>query len=386
MKRIYLDYSATTPLDPEALRAMQPYFSGYLGNPSSVHAFGREARLALEEARETLARSVGARPDEIFFTSGGTESDNHAVKGTAHRAVGKRGAHVLVSAVEHHAVLHPALSLRRAGFEVELLPVDSNGRVDPEDLRRRVRPETILVSVMHANNEVGTIQPIAELAAITRPVGIPLHTDAVQSFGKIPVNVAHLGVDLMSLSGHKIYGPRGIGVLFVRKGTPLEPLLEGGSQERNLRAGTENVALAVGFAKAAELAVKRRDADAQRLSALKKLLRGKLENISDGILWNGHGGETLPSVLSLSFDSSAGVVDGEALIMGMDLEGVAVTSGSACTSGTLEPSHVLLAMGRDEATARATIRFSMGRATTEEDLEAAANALKVVLARIRKAR
>jgi cysteine desulfurase len=383
MRRVYLDYSATTPLDPEVLASMMPFLSAYQGNPSSIHSFGREARLALEEARDRIARVIGAGSDELVFTSGGTESDNHALKGVA-RAARRRGKnHVLVSAIEHHAVVHPAERLRSEGFEVELVPVDGNGMVDPERVRRMLRSSTALVSIMHANNEVGTIQPIQVIARAAKAVGALVHTDAVQSFGKIPVIVDALGVDLASLSAHKIYGPRGIGLLYVRRGTSIDPLLEGGAQERNRRAGTENVALAVGFAAAADLAASRLPSDAERYRKLRDYLLTKLRNSFEEIIVNGHPTLVLPTVLSISFDAGRGVVDGEALIMGLDLRGVAVTSGSACASGALEASHVLLAMGRDEKTARATVRFSFGRTTTTDELDYAVDALAEVVAGLR---
>ena len=378
MNYVYLDHSATTPLAEEVLEAMTPHFKDTYGNASSVHGLGRKARAVLEESRESIAAHLSARSDEVFFTSGGTESDNHAVKGVAAsmRAAGRN--HVIVSAVEHHAVLHPALALRNWGFQVDLLPVKPNGVVDLDTFDRLLSASTGLVSVMHANNETGTIQPIRQIADRAHRHGSVVHTDAVQSAGKIPVNVDDLGVDLLSISAHKMYGPKGIGALFIRKGTVVAPFLEGGGQEQNRRAGTENVPLAAGFAKAFEIAAGMMDSEGTRLRTLRRYLTERLKDLR-GIIFNGDHDNVLPHVLSISFDSSTVKVDGEALIMGMDLRGIAVTSGSACASGTLESSHVLMAMGRDEKTARATIRFSMGRSTNGDDLDRAVDALKDVL-------
>lgn len=378
MKRVYLDYSATTPVDERVVEAMQPYWRTTFGNASSVHSFGREARLALEEARERIAAFVGARPDELLFTSGGTESDNHAVLGAALAGAAQGRKHILVSAIEHHAVLEPAESLRSLGFDVELIPVGSDGIVQPDELRRMIRGSTALVSVMHANNEIGTVQPVATLAAIAHEHGALFHSDAVQTLGKLHVDVRELDVDLMSLSAHKIYGPKGIGALYVRKGVRIEPFMRGGKQESNRRAGTENVPGAIGFARAVELCTDF-EQEASRLLSLKNLLRELVLATSDAWIVNGEGSPSLPHILNVSLDSTVSPVDGDALIMGMDLRGVAVTSGSACTSGSLQPSHVLLAMGRSEQTARATIRFSLGRWTTRDDIEYAAEAVSQVL-------
>ena len=378
MKLIYLDHSATTPIAPEVIEAMAPHFQNTYGNASSVHGFGRKARAVLEESRDSIAAQLSARPDEVFFTSGGTESDNHAVKGVATSMQVSGRKQLIVSAVEHHAVLHPALALRKWGLRVDLLPVKPDGVVDLDALDGLLASSTGLVSVMHANNETGTIQPIREIADRAHKHGCVVHSDAVQSAGKIPVSVNELGVDLLSVSAHKMYGPKGIGALYIRKGTVIAPFLEGGGQEQNRRAGTENVPLAAGFAKAFEIASRMMETERARLMSLRKHLTERLKNFQ-GILFNGDQNDVLPNVLSVSFDSSKVKIDGEALIMGMDLRGIAVTSGSACTSGTLEPSHVLMAMGRDEKTARATIRFSMGRSTTKEDLDTAVAALKDVL-------
>ncbi|MBI3586778.1 MAG: cysteine desulfurase [Ignavibacteriales bacterium] len=380
MRRIYLDYSATTPLDPRVLEAMSFIFKEQYGNASSVHSFGREARKVLEESRERIASFIGARSDEIFFTSGGTEADNYAIKGVALAGKKKGNNHIIISAIEHHAVLHPAEHLREEGLNVDVVPVDSSGMVDPADIQKAITPETCLISIMHANNEVGTIEPIREISAIAKQHGALLHSDTVQSVGKIPVDVNELGVDLLSISAHKLYGPKGIGAIYIRKGTEIKTLIEGGAQESNRRAGTENVPLAVGFAKAVELCSI--EDEAKRLNQLRETFRVKLFKKFNHLVVNGHPKAHLPHILSVSFDSTAMPVDGEALIMGMDLRGVAVTSGSACTSGSLQPSHVLLAMGRDEKTAKATIRFSLGRLTTEDELNDAVEALEDVLTKM----
>ena len=385
MKNVYLDYSATTPIDPRVLAAMMPLFAETFGNASSVHAFGREARSILETSRERVARCIGAKADELFFTSGGTESDNYALKGVAVAARKKGKNHIIISAIEHHAVLHPANSLRREGFEVDVLPVDGFGMVDPAFVHKKIRSTPSLVSIMHGNNEVGTIQPIHEIGLIAREHGIVFHSDTVQTTGKIKVDADALGVDLLSLSAHKLYGPKGIGAIYIRKGTQIDSLIEGGAQESNRRAGTENVPLAVGFAVAMELGAEILEQEAERVQGMKVRMAERLRKEFEGLLFNGHPSQCLPNILSVSFDSAKVPIDGEALIMGMDLRGVAVTSGSACTSGSLQPSHVLRAMGRDEKTARATVRFSLGRSTNQEDLDYAVEALRTVVATARKA-
>ncbi len=377
MRRIYLDHTATTPMDPRVLEAMLPYFSETFGNASSVHAFGREARQALEQAREAIARAIGAAPGEILFTSGGTESDNAAIRGVALANRGKR--RILTTRAEHHAVLESCEALRQEGWDVLTLPVDATGAVDPGEIRGAVNPETALISVMHANNEVGTVSRIDEIAAIARATGVPLHTDAVQSLGKIPVNVHDLGVDLLSLSAHKIYGPKGIGALYIRKGTALERILHGGGQERGRRPGTENVALAVGFGRAVELAEAERERESDRLRGLRDTLETRLRDLFPDMIVNGDPSRRLPHLLSISFDSGKRMLQGEMLLVNMDLAGIAASSGSACTSGSVQPSHVLLAMGRDVATARATLRFSFGRSNTLEDVSDVAEALNKVL-------
>lgn len=377
--RVYLDHNATTPLAPEVLEAMLPYLSERFGNPSSVHSFGREARRALEEARETLARLLKAPEKEaLVFTSGGTEADNLAIKGVAY-AYQERGRHLVASAVEHPAVLETLRHLLQEGFEVSLLPVDSEGLLDLEALKGVLRHDTILISLMHANNETGVLFPLAEVARIARERGIFFHTDAVQSFGKVPIDVEALGVDLLSLSAHKLYGPKGIGALYIRPGLKMIPLHHGGPQERERRGGTVNVAGAVGFARAAELAHTKMGEEAERLRSLRdKLEQGILERI-EGVRRNGHPMFRLPNTSSLSFEG----IDTESLLVGLDLEGIAASSGSACSSGSLKPSHVLKSMGVPEGWA--SLRLSLGRGTTEEEIDYVLEVLPVLVERLRKA-
>ncbi len=382
MKRLYLDHTATTPLDERVFEAMRPYFSGTFGNASSIHSFGREAKTALEKARETIAKGIGAQSGEIFFTSGGTESDNFAVRGAALAARKSGKNHFITSAVEHHAVLEPCEVLKGEGFEVTILPVDSNAQVTAAQIQEAITDKTCLVSVMHANNEVGTIFPIKEIAAAAHANGVVVHTDAVQTLGKIPFSIKDLDVDLMTISAHKLYGPKGIGALFVRKGVELEPMIHGGGQERGKRPGTENVPLAVGFAKAVELAIMEMADEAKRLESLRNNLEARIRTEFPAAIINGHPTDRLPHILNVSFDSDKISLEGEMLVMNMDLQGIAVTSGSACTSGSMQPSHVLLAMGRDEKTAKATLRFAFGKSNSEEDVEHVVDALKGILQRM----
>ncbi|MDI6766509.1 MAG: cysteine desulfurase family protein [Bacteroidota bacterium] len=384
MKNIYLDNAATTPLHPEAFEAMKPFLLEKFGNPSSIHSFGRETRAALDESRDVIAKLLGAHPSEIYLTSSGTEATNFGLKGVSSKLKREGRNHVITSKAEHHATLETCEFLKELGFHVTHLDVDSYGMINPEDVQIAITPETGLISLMLVNNEVGTINPISEIAAIAKENHIIFHTDAVQAFGKIPVNVVELGVDLLSLSAHKIYGPKGIGVLYVRQGIEIEKLMHGGGQERGRRAGTENVAYAVGFAKAAELIVNSRENEMKRLSNLKSSLKIMLEDKFDFLLFNGHPTECLPNILSFSFDSRKFVIDGESLLINLDLAGIAVSSGSACTSGSVKPSHVLLAMGRDEETAKATIRFSFGRTTTFNDIEYVLEVLEGIVKRIGK--
>lgn len=384
MRRIYLDHTATTPLDPRVFEAMKPYFLEKFGNASSIHQFGQEARAALDESRNVIARMIGAKEGEVFFTGSGTEADNFALKGIAW-AMRKRGkSHIITSKAEHHAVLETSEFLEGQGFSVTYLDVDRYGIVNPDDIHKAVTPQTGLMSFMHANNEVGTFNPISEIANIAKENGIIFHTDAVQTFGRLPIDVNKLSVDLLSMSAHKIYGPKGIGALYIRKGTEIEKFLHGGGQERGRRASTEAVPLAVGFAKAAHLMSENMESEWQRLHSLKKQLRSMLEERFSFVIFNGLPTDALPQILNVSFDGAKADIEGDVLLLNLDLAGIAVTSGSACTSGNMKPSHVLRAMGVDEKTARATIRFSMGRSTTEEDIEYTVEILESVLDRVAK--
>ena len=382
MQRIYLDHTATTPLDPKVLEAMIPYFSLHFGNASSIHSYGREGKEALERARGTIALLLGADPGEVFFTSGGTEADNFALRGVAAAAAGTRRG-IVTSQAEHHAILEPCEDLAHAGIPVIVCPVNHRGSVDIGALSAAVDAKTLLVSLMHANNEVGTISPIREIAGVAHAAGALFHTDAVQTAGRIPINVREADVDLLTLSAHKMYGPKGIGALFVKRGTPIQPILSGGGQERGKRPGTENVPLAVGFAEAFRLAVAEMDAESARLRLLRDALEGLLRARFPALLVNGDPENRLPHILNISFDSTRLPLEGEMLVVNMDLRGVAVTSGSACTSGSMQPSHVLLAMGRDPATARATIRFSFGKSNSEEDVQKVVGHLEAVIAMMR---
>lgn len=378
MKRIYLDYAATTPTHPEVVEAMLAYFRDACGNPSSIHSFGQEAKGAMEEARDKIASLIGARSEEIVFTSGGTEADNIAVKGVAYANEGK-GNHIITTSIEHHAVIEACKSLERRGFEVTYLPVDSYGLVEPQDVKKAITDKTILISVMHANNEVGTIEPIAEIGSIARERGIPLHTDAVQTVGHIPVDVNELGVDLLAISAHKLYGPKGVGALYIRKGTRIIPFVHGGEQERRRRAGTENVPGIVGFGKAVEIAREEMDEGAKRLISLRdKLIKGLMRGI-EHIHLNGHPTRRLPNNVNMSIE----FVEGESMLLNLDLEGIAASTGSACSSSSLQPSHVLLAMGLSHELAHGSLRFSLGRETTEEEIERVSAILPQIVAKLR---
>ncbi len=362
-RRIYVDYGATTPTDLHVVEAMVPYFTEKFGNAGSIHAFGQEAREAVDRAREIVASAIGASPQEIVFTSGATEADNFAVLGAAW-ANEARGRHLITSRIEHHAVLEPCRFLEERGFEVTYLPVDRAGRVDPDDVRRAIRPDTILISVMSANNEIGTLEPVAEIGRIARDQGILMHTDATQSVGIMPVHVNALSVDLLSLSAHKRYGPKGVGALYVRKGSKLARVQSGGSQERNRRAGTENVTGIVGFGAALALALEVMDEEASQLRRLRDRLIDELTRL-DGAHLNGHRTDRLPGNVNLSFEGT----DSESLLLALDFRGVAASSGSACTSGSLEPSHVLTAIGLSPEIAAGTVRVSLGRWTTSQDVD-----------------
>jgi cysteine desulfurase len=377
---VYLDHAATTPLDPEVLELMLPYFTLQAGNPSSMHQLGRAALHALDDAREQVALVLGCTRREVIFTGGGSEGANLAVKGAAlaQRERG-RGAHLIISAIEHHAVLHAAEYLQGMGFELTILPVDATGMVSPADLRAALRPDTVLVSVMYANNEVGTVQPIAELGAICRAAGVLLHSDAVQAVGALPLDVEALQVDLLSLTAHKFYGPKGVGVLYARRGMPLLPQINGGGQERRRRAGTENVPGIVGLAAALTRAEARRPAYGARMAALRdRLVAGVLAGIPQSWL-NGDPVRRLPTNANLGFDC----VEGESVLLLLDQAGICASSGSACTSGALDPSHVLMAMGLSPEQANGSVRFSLGQSTSEADIDYVIAALPAMIERLR---
>jgi len=378
MGRIYLDYAATTPVHPEVVKAMLPYFSDVFGNPSAIYSYGQEAAAALEEARAKVAGLVGSRSEEIVFTSGGTEADNMALIGVAN-AMRSRGNHIITTAIEHHAIIETAKFLEKNGFELTYLGVDDQGIVDPDAVRRAITDKTILVSVMLANNELGTIQPLAEISRITRQAGVYLHTDAVQAVGRIPVNVDDLGVDLLSMSAHKLYGPKGVGALYIKKGVRMAPITHGGGQERARRSGTQNVAGIVGLSRAAELAGQEMIAEAERLTPLRdRLIQGILEGIDHSYL-NGHPVKRLPNNANLSFD----YVEGESMCLNLDLKGICVSTGSACSSSNLEPSHVLLAMGVPTQLAHGSLRFTLGKWTGPEDIDRVLEVLPPIVAKLR---
>ena len=378
MERIYLDYAATTPAHPDVLKAMLPYFIENFGNPSTLYTYGQDAKEAVETARASVAGLIGSKNEEVVFTSGGTESDNFAIEGAAY-ANEQRGNHIITSAIEHHAVLETCKFLEKRGFYVTCLPVDGYGLVDPDAVKKAITPKTIIVSVMHANNEVGTIEPIAEIGKITREAGVLFHTDAVQTTGHIPTDVNELGVDLLSISAHKLYGPKGVGALYIRKGKGLVPFMHGGEQEKRRRAGTENVPGIVGFGKAAEITREEMPKEVKRLTALRdKLIAGLLGRIEDSRL-NGHPVKRLPNNVNITID----FVEGESMCLNLDMEGICASTGSACSSGSLEASHVLLAMGLRHEQAHGSLRFTLGRLTTEAEIEIVIKALTSTVARLR---
>jgi cysteine desulfurase len=378
MKRVYLDYAATTPVDPAVIKAMGPAFSELWGNPSSIHACGQDARSIVEEARGKVASLIGAQSNEIFFTSGGTEADNWALKGTAY-ANRERGNHIITCPIEHHAILESCDFLKEQGFSITYVPVDHLGMVDPEEIRKAMTPGTILVSIMHANNEVGTIQPIAEIVRVAHAAGAYFHTDAVQTVGHIPVDVNTMGVDMLSISAHKLYGPKGIGALYVRSGTRISSIIHGGGQERGGRAGTENVPGIIGFGKAAELAAEEMESEARRLISLRdEMIKGILGAI-DHTRLNGHATQRLPNNVNISFE----FVEGESVCLNLDLSGICAATGSACSSESMEASHVLLAMGTSPELARGSLRLSLGKWSTEEDVKYVLKTLPPVLSRLR---
>jgi len=378
-KVIYLDHASTTPADPEVVAAMLPWYTEGFGNPSTVYSLGLTSAQAVQTARETIAGIIGAEPEEIYFTSGGTESDNWAILGTAD-AHQKKGRHLITSAIEHHAVLETMEYLEKRGYEVTRVPVDGSGLVDPDDVRRAIRPETTLVSIMHANNEVGTIEPIAEIGKVTREAGVLFHVDAVQTAGKLPLDVRELGVDMLSMSAHKFYGPKGVGLMYLRKRTRISPHLHGGGQEKGRRAGTHNVPGIVGMAKALELASSRMSEDAVREAALRDRLWSGLQASIDAIYLNGDLVRRLPNNLNVRLDG----IEGESMILMLDMEGICVSSGSACTTGSLEPSHVLLAMGIPKEHAHGSLRVTLGRSTTAEDIDFFLKVFPPIVSRLRE--
>jgi cysteine desulfurase len=378
MKRIYLDHNATTPVHPEVFEAMRPYFTDTFGNPSSVHEFGRTGRIALERARETIAGFLGCAAEEIIFTSGGTESDNMAIKGAAWARMGK-ARHLITSAIEHHAVIETCKYMETHGFETTILFPDKMGHISSEDLRKAIREETAIVSIMHANNETGTIQDIAKLANVAHEADVLFHTDAVQSTGKIPYKIDELDVDLLSVSGHKIYGPKGVGMLYIRRGTNLSQLSHGGSHEFKRRAGTENVPGAVGLAKAIEIAYRDMESETARLQRITGRFTELLKARIDGIHFIGDQENRVPNTLNIAFEA----IEGESIVLSLDMKGIAVSSGSACSSGAVEPSHVVMAYGIKPDLAQGSIRFSFGRFSDEADIEYVVDTLEKEVARLR---
>jgi len=375
MHRVYLDNNATTPLLPEVFEAMRPYFEERFGNASSIHHHGQETRAAVEDARESVAELFGCTASEIVFTSGGTESDNLAVAGWV-----AAGDHVITSSIEHHAVLHACKHLEKSGCEVTILPVDGRGLIDPSDVRRALRPNTKLISVMMANNETGVLQPVEEIGKIAREASVLFHTDAVQAATKVPINVRQIGCDALSISGHKIHAPQGVGALYVKKGTRIQPLFHGGRHERSRRAGTENVPGIVALGKAAQIAKEALDrGDDKNMCAMRdRLEQGILAQVDEAGV-NGEGAARVPNTSNIHFDH----IDGESLVIALDLKGLAVSTGAACSSGAIEPSHVLIAMGLRPVQARASIRFSLGKQTTEEDIDFALRVVPETVARLR---
>lgn len=379
MKRIYLDYAATTPMHPDVFEVMQKYFSEKFGNPSSLHAIGRDAKDAVEKARVKMANALGAKPEEIIFTSGGSESDNFAIKGVAY-AMRNKGNHIITSKIEHHAVLETCHFLQKQGYEVSFLSVDKYGMVDPDDVRKAITDKTVLVSIIHANNEIGTVEPIEEIGKICRDKGVYLHTDAVQSFGSLNTNVDDLSIDLLSISAHKFYGPKGVGVLYIRKGTRILSLIHGGAQEWNKRASTHNVPGIVGLGKAAQLAMEEKDERVKRYLYLRdKLIKLILDKIEDTKL-NGHPEKRLPNNCHVIIK----YVEGESMLLKLDAVGIEVATGSACSSGSLEPSHVLLSIGISREDAHGSLRLTIGRFTTEEDIDYVGAHLPKIVDELRK--
>ncbi|MFH1889223.1 MAG: cysteine desulfurase NifS [Candidatus Omnitrophota bacterium] len=379
MKRVYLDYAATTPCDPEVSRAMEPYCFEKFGNPSSIHSFGQEAKGAIEEAREELASFLGAKPEEIIFTSGGTESNNYAIQGIAF-AKEDKGNHIITTAIEHHAITQPCKFLEKKGFKVTYVPVDKYGLVSSADIKKAITDKTILISVMHANNEIGTIQPIAEIGRIAREKGIYFHTDAVQTVGHIPANVNDMNVDLLSLSAHKFYGPKGVGALYVRKGTRIETFLRGGDQENGRRASTHNTPGIVGLGKAIQLCRDKMEEEARFQAGLRDRIIKEIKDKIPEVYLNGHPEKRLPNNINFSIK----YIEGESILLNLDILGIAASTGSACTSTSLEPSHVLLAIGLTHEIAHGSLRITLGRWTKKEDVDYLLEHLPGVVSKLRQ--
>ena len=376
---IYLDHAATTKVDPEVFAAMKPFLADEYGNPSSFYQLAHRAQRAVQQAREQLAEYINANPREIIFAGGGSEADNLAIKGAAwaHR---DKGRHIITSAIEHHAVIHACQALEKDGFEVTYLPVDDTGLIQPEQVAEALRDDTILVSIMHANNEVGTIEPIAEIGAVCRERGVLFHTDAVQSLGKLPIDLKQLNVDMLAISGHKIYAPKGVGALYIRRGVKLQPLIDGGGQEFNRRAGTENVASIVGLGKVVELLAQRGEDDNQRIPALRDKLISSIQEQIPYVILTGHPSKRLPHIASFCIR----YIEGEGILLALDMADICASSGSACSSGSLEPSHVLLAMGYSHEVAHGSLRLSLGRENTEAEIDHVLGVLPGIVERLRE--
>ena len=377
MKRIYLDYAATTPMRPEVLEEMQPYLTEIFGNPSSIYSYGHEAKAGMDKARAAVANLLGAREEEIVFTGGGTEADNFAIKGIGF-ANRSKGNHIITSSIEHHAVLETCQFMETQGFTVTYLPVDKYGMVNPDDVKNTITPETILITIMHANNEIGTIQPISEIGKIAREAGVYFHTDAVQTVGHIPSDVNELNVDMLSTSAHKLYGPKGVGALYIRKGTRIVPLIHGGEQENNRRASTENVAGIVGFGKAAELAKLELEEESARITSMRDRLIDNMVAKVDEIQLNGHPTQRLPNNINLT----VAYTEGESIVLNLDLKGICASTGSACTSSSLEPSHVLVAIGLPQEIAYSSFRMTLGKWNTDEDIDRIIQVLPEVISNL----
>ena len=378
-KTIYFDHAATTPVKPDVFAAMIPYFVEHYGNPSSIYELGRENREAVDTARARVAKALNAKPNEIYFTGCGTEADNWAIKGTAH-AYAHKGKHIITSAIEHHAVLHTCAALEKEGFEVTYVKPDEYGIIQVEDVAKAIRPDTILITIMFANNEIGTVQNIPEIGALAHEHGILLHTDAVQAFGALQIDVKEMNIDMLSMSAHKLYGPKGVGALYIRNGVRPEILLEGGAQERHRRGGTENVPGVVGFGKAVEIAYSDIEETAAYISSMRDYLISQIEEKIPYIRLNGHRTQRLPNNVNFSFR----YIEGEALLLSLDFKGIAASSGSACTSGSLDPSHVLLAIGLPHEIAHGSLRLTIGEETTMEDIDYVVSSLVEIVDRLRK--